>query len=204
MNESNKAKSTALLIHPQRIKGAWTDGFALDRHTESSEFLGYDSGGRAQYDTRRTPIGEAVYQLKYGSRDAREARTIARTALAFIAGWKITVDVVVPAPASRQRAQQPVHVIAQLLAKGLRVPFEASALSRARTATAVKDLPVDERQAALAGALRVDRKRTEGLRILLVDDLYQSGATLNAVAGILLSAGAARAVYALAMTRTKR
>lgn len=194
MSDSNRPRAAQLLIHPERIEGGWTDGFTLDRHIESSEFVGYDASGRAQFDTRRTPIGEAVYQLKYGSRDAREARAIAKAAVDFIGRWKIAVDAVIPAPPSRQRVQQPVQVIAQAVAKGLGVAYEPSAVSRARTSTPLKDLAVDARQAALAGAMRVDRALTEGRRILVIDDLYQSGATLNAVADILRASGGARAV----------
>ena len=32
-------------MNPKRIKGAWTDGYTLDEHTITSEFLGYDEYG---------------------------------------------------------------------------------------------------------------------------------------------------------------
>lgn len=40
-------------------------------------------------------------------------------------------------------------------------------------------------------------------KILLVDDLFQSGATMNVVAQALKSQGHAAAIYALALTRTR-
>jgi competence protein ComFC len=61
----------------------------------------------------------------------------------------------------------------------------------------------DERRRLLADAFVVSRSGVEGERILLLDDLYRSGATLNAVGEALAEAGAA-AVFALALTKTRK
>ena len=60
----------------------------------------------------------------------------------------------------------------------------------------------EERRELLDGAVTVDQAKVKGQGVLLVDDLYRSGATANAVSVALLSAGAAR-VYFLAATRTR-
>ena len=60
-----------------------------------------------------------------------------------------------------------------------------------------------ERRRLLEGAFAVSRSEVEGEPILLLDDLYRSGATLNAVAEALTQAGAA-AVFALALTKTRK
>ncbi len=60
-----------------------------------------------------------------------------------------------------------------------------------------------ERQAVLQGALVVSPPAITGKRVLLVDDLIRSGATLGAVATALTEAGAA-IIYAFALTRTRR
>jgi hypothetical protein len=54
----------------------------------------------------------------------------------------------------------------------------------------------------LQGALQVDGDVVRDKRILLIDDLYRSGATATVVAQDLLTGGAA-AVYMLAMTKTR-
>ena len=39
-------------------------GFALDFHTFSSTFIGYNAFGHPEFETRRPPIGELLYNLK--------------------------------------------------------------------------------------------------------------------------------------------
>jgi predicted amidophosphoribosyltransferase len=48
----------------------------------------------------------------------------------------------------------------------------------------------------------VDGAKVQDERVLLFDDLYRSGATLNAVTEALIASGAL-AVYALAVTQTR-
>ena len=60
----------------------------------------------------------------------------------------------------------------------------------------------DERQKLLAGAFAFDLNVVEGRRLLLVDDLYRSGATAAVVAQGLIDAGTS-AVYFLAITKTR-
>ena len=59
-----------------------------------------------------------------------------------------------------------------------------------------------ERTTALQGAFKVNEKAVRGKRILLVDDLYRSGATASIVAKALI-AGGSTTVYMLAMTKTR-
>lgn len=106
-------------------------------------------------------------------------------------------------PASKKRAVQPVGLVAQLLAKGLGVKVVDAVLKVKRTPE-LKNVSVEERQKVLVGAHTVAPADIKGKNILLLDDLYQSGATMNAVATILLQKGGATRVFALALTRTKR
>jgi len=60
-----------------------------------------------------------------------------------------------------------------------------------------------ERLKLLANAYSVTSTDLRGKAVLLVDDLYRSGATLNAVAGSLISQGQVREVYVFCPTRTR-
>jgi predicted amidophosphoribosyltransferase len=196
--------TTLLATNPLKVTGHWADGYTLDQHIQSSEFLGYDGSGNPAFDTVRTEVGESVYQLKYGSRAAGEATRLATTAVAFIKAWKVAVDAVVPMPASKTRAVQPVHLVAKEIAAQLEIELVDDAVVRNKQVPQLKNVEVSERQKILAGAHEVEAQRIAGRNVLLIDDLFQTGATMNVVAGILTSKGGAAKVYALALTRTKR
>ena len=66
------------------------------------------------------------------------------------------------------------------------------ALPQARAAS------VGERQSNVSGAFNCRDGRLAGKRVLLIDDVFTSGATLNACAGTVKAAGAA-SVWGLSM-----
>lgn len=49
-----------------QLKGSWKEGYAFDIHTISSIFTGNNEYGHPTYDTKRTEMGQCIYQLKYG------------------------------------------------------------------------------------------------------------------------------------------
>jgi competence protein ComFC len=104
--------------NPADVQGAWRQGWTLDFHTTSSEFLGYDQNGHAQFDTKRSPLGELVYQLKYrGHQTAIEVAAIMADFFNDKPNTLGRIDVVVPIPPSTIRAVQPVAEIAKELGK---------------------------------------------------------------------------------------
>lgn len=62
---------------------------------------------------------------------------------------------------------------------------------------------LDERNKLLDGAFTVKTGDLEGKTVLLFDDLYRSGATMNAVADVLQDESHVGAMYALTLTRTR-
>jgi len=77
-------------------------------------------------------------------------------------------------------------------------------LRRKRHTKAQAGLSESERQSNLAGALKVSHpEQIAGKRVLLVDDVFTTGATLRAAAAVLKEAGAAR-VVALTLARVDR
>lgn len=189
--------------NPRKIDGPWADGRVLDLHSTGSEFLGHDEFGREQFDTHRTDVGELLYRLKYRS-DASALEEIGSVAEKFIRSWRIEFDVIVPAPPTRTRRVQPLHQIADELARRFNVPVVKAVSKKAARAAELKNLrEYHQRQAVLQDALVVNRRAIEGKRVLLVDDLIRSGATLGAVAAALTDAGAA-IIFAFALTKTRR
>ncbi len=193
------------MTNPCQIEGAWKLGWALDVHTVSSVFLDYDQHGRAQFDTKRSDLGEWVYQLKYRGQSAAADRIVAIMAQ-FLRGKELVlsmIDLVVPAPPSTSRPVQPVATIAARLAERLDKAFAEDAIRKIKDTPTLKSMTeVEQRREALNDAFQGERSVVAGKGILLVDDLYRSGATANAVTLALIAAGAAR-VYFLAATRTR-
>ena len=189
--------------NPRPITGPWDEGFTLDVHTVSAEYLGDDLNGHPQFDTTRSEIGEALFRLKYrGERDA--SATLANVAAEFVRLRGFAVDVVVPVPPSRVRSFQPLAAIASRLAANLGAGYDPKSLRKIRDTPELKSMAdVAEREAALSGAFEVRGSALTGKHVLLFDDLYRSGASMREAARTLRTQGSAASLRALALTRTR-
>jgi ComF family protein len=104
-------------------------------------------------------------------------------------------DLVVPVPLhrSRERARgyNQASELAGHFAESCGLAFDPRALRRIRaTAPLAKTMHREERRAIVAGAFSGESARVEGRRILLVDDVVTTGATLDVCSEALLAAGA--------------
>lgn len=190
-------------IKPKTLRGEWKQGFALDVHTTSSTLIGHNEYGHPEFVTTRSPLGELLYRLKY-KRDASVIEEIVDTVAEFIRASKIRIDAIVPMPASNVRGVQPVVQIANALGKMLGLPVLESCVSKTRKTPQLKDVyNYEERRKLLEGAFTVNRNQSAGKSLLLFDDLYRSGATMNAVARELARQGEAKEVFVLALTHTR-
>lgn len=189
-------------INPISLKGRWKLGFALDKHVLSSVHVGMDEHGHDRFESTRSEVGELVYKLKY--RGQQEAVTeLITTSLGFLQTQGAKPDIVIPVPPTKKRQTQPVSVLAQGIAGGLGVNFSDAAVTKVKDVPAVKDVAgVTERMEMLKGCYAVSKDLVIGKTVLLVDDLYQTGATMNAVASALYDMGA-KDVFVLTMTKTR-
>jgi len=165
--------------------------------------LGYNEYGHPHFNTERTEIGELLYRLKYRG-DEAAVNPIAEAASAFIRTWKPGIEVIVPAPPSKARPKQPLFQIADEIGKLLGTPVDKTSVRKTSATPELKNLDQTKRIEALAGAHSIEGQALSGRRVLLLDDLYQSGATLNAITILLKGAGGAAAVFALALTRARK
>lgn len=188
-------------INPQRIVGKWRIGYALGRHTLSSTYLGADQFGHDKFDTKRSGIGELLYQLKY-HRNSSVLPEIVDTIAGFLAK-SFSFEMIVPVPASTPRPVQPVAQVANALGERLGLPV-MHCVSATRATMQLKDVyDLAQRQSQLEGLYAVNADVTRGKRILLFDDLFRSGATMNAITALTYEVGGAADVCALTLTCTR-
>jgi competence protein ComFC len=204
INHATKGYIAVTSINPVRISGKWHDGYALDEHTVRSTFIGYDEVGHALFATQRSPIGELLYRLKY--RDDRAAlRPLVETIATFVWDeWQIAPQWIIPVPPTRERRFQPVLALANQIGHDLNIPVWERAITKVRRTAELKNVyTYTERVKLLRGAYKMAKGSVRGDTILLFDDLYRSGATLNVLTDLLYDVGHAATVYALTVTKTR-
>lgn len=119
---------------------------------------------------------------------------------------RFQADVVVPVPLHRQRERERGYnqaaLIAKPLAKLLGLPYKPILLTRVLPRPDKQILSIDERWKSVRGAFATrPGSRIDNQRVLLVDDVLTTGATLDSCAKTLRAAGA-QSVLGLTVARS--
>lgn len=144
----------------------------------------------------RGPMMKAIHALKY-----RGQTSVAEPLGALLAEWwaghALTADILLPVPLHPRRERQRGYNQSALLAKefgrhiGLRVAPQM--LERVKDTRPQVGLNAPARRQNMADAFHASNDLT-GLRVLLLDDVATTGATMEAAASALRAAGAAGVV----------
>ena len=140
------------------------------------------------------PVAHAIQRFKYDGRSELGA-VLASLMVEHAEHWAGKVDAVVPVPLHwqrrRARGYDQAALLARPLARSLGVPVLLRGLRRVRNTPSQVDLPHAERQRNIAGAFAP--WRLSGVRrVLLVDDVRTTGATLRAASAALKAGGVAQ------------
>lgn len=142
---------------------------------------------RFKYDNCRT------YQDFYVQEMAKTFRTLF---------FRTRIDGIVPIPLHRKKQRKRGFNQAALLAEGLGrelgLPVYENLLLRTRNTRPQKELTRTERQENLKTAFKIQKKGVELKAVLLIDDIYTTGATIDAAARVLLEAGVQK-IYFLSL-----
>lgn len=148
-------------------------------------------------------VKESVYRMKfhnkreyldyYGAKMADELEKNVRR-------WQ--TDFMVPVPMhwrkKRERGFNQAEILAKKMAEGLNLPVRNDLVVRSRYTRPQKELFLRERKENLRGAFEVRKNEVTNQTIILVDDIYTTGTTIDEIAGELKHAGA-RCVYFLTL-----
>lgn len=118
------------------------------------------------------------------------------------------VDLILPVPLSRERLVQrgfnQSHLLGLRLSRGLSVPLEPALLIRSKDTVPQSTLSREERLKNPRGAFSVSASARRRLprRVVIVDDVMTTGATLNECARVLVREGVEE-VHAAVLARTR-
>jgi ComF family protein len=145
------------------------------------------------------PAADAIRHFKYAG-DLASARPLTRLLVAGALAYAGSVDAVVPMPLHpnklRARGWNPSLVLARPVARALGVPLRPRWLTRTRATRTQAGLSSAERLRNVYGAFRA--RSVPGCRVLLIDDVRTTGATLAEAARELQTRGHSVVTLALA------
>jgi ComF family protein len=149
------------------------------------------------------PLREAIHKLKY-KRDIGLGDALAEPMIQSLEKLNWSLDIITSVPLGLARFKERGYNQATLLARPislcLQIPFSSRALTRVRETKTQVGLTVSERQENMVGAFQAKRELVQRKKVLVIDDVATSGATLNACANALLEAEASQ-VYVFSLAR---
>lgn len=147
-------------------------------------------------------VAVSIYRFKYAGRQEYAcfyAEQIVKELGKTIRTWH--ADALVPVPIhytrKRERGYNQAEVLAREIGKRMGIPVAANLLKRVRKTLPQKLLDSKERQNNLKKAFKIKRNDVKLKRVIIVDDIYTTGSTIDACAAELKSA-AVEKVYFIA------
>ncbi|MEC5387338.1 ComF family protein [Uliginosibacterium sp. H3] len=152
------------------------------------------------------PVREMIMALKFGAAFTVSDMLISALLAVASEADDLSADIIVPMPLHRQRMAERGFNQSMELARGvgraLDLPVRAQLLVRDADTRHQAGMPLRQRIKNVRGAFRCVES-IAGKRVLVIDDVMTSGATLNELARTLKLAGAAQ-VSNLVVARTLR
>jgi ComF family protein len=157
-------------------------------------------------ELEQQPLRSVVHKFKYGRKVSLGkplGRLMARGSEEFLS--EIRAELIVPVPLHpkrlRWRGFNQSVLLARQVSRAYDTPMDPFVLTRRRETPPQTQLSEEERRRNMRGAFAVDPdKPVKNKTILLVDDVYTSGATANECSRVLRRAGA-KDVYVLTLAR---
>ncbi len=136
-----------------------------------------------------------MYRFKYSNR-RDYAGFFAKAAIKYNGVWlrEIAPDIIIPVPMypgkKRKRGYNQAEIFGRKLSKEIGIPCREDIIYRIRDTMPLKALVAAQRQTKLKEAFECRRIIPGDIRILLVDDIYTTGSTVDEISGTLIKSGA--------------
>ncbi len=150
-----------------------------------------------------SPLREGIHRFKYEGQPQLAAAFAARMSDIWLANG-LSSDLIVPVPLHasrlRERGFNQSELLARHVAQATGMPAATNAMQRIRATQQQAHLDATARQENVRGAFTALPQQIGGKAILLVDDVFTTGATLMECTSALHRAGA-QSVIALTLAR---
>lgn len=145
----------------------------------------------------REPMSDLICLFKY-KQNLRLAKFFGQKMVEFIKNYALldNIDIIVPIPLHKKRLRErefnQAEILAQIISKEYNLELSSRAITRIHMKNVQSKLQRDKRFENIKGAFRIEIDIFKNRDILLVDDVFTTGATLSEAALALKQAGAAR------------
>jgi ComF family protein len=150
-------------------------------------------------------LREALHHFKYGQLTAL-ARPLGDLMATYWRQHPMPIDILVPVPLHaarlRERGYNQAALLAREMARQVGLAVDERTLLRQRSTAPQVELDIRQRKENVHGAFRCSSDALAGKRVLLIDDVCTTGATLEACA-VAAQEGGAHRVWALTLARAR-
>lgn len=168
---------------------------------EEKEYCGDCAGKKKYYEQGKSVwlhkdnVCWSIYQFKYHNRRIY-GKFYAEELFRLYGKWikDKKIDVIIPVPLHRRRRRKrgynQAEIVAKHLGKMIGIPVDTRSVLRIYNTKPQKELSHNERKKNLEHAFRVTKHWDRKKNVLLIDDIYTTGNTIDAVAKKLKENGA--------------
>lgn len=158
--------------------------------------------GRAVWQYKKQ-VSDSLLRFKYHNQ-RNYAKVYGEWVVRLFSKWikERNIDVIVPVPIHksrmRSRGYNQAFLVAKVLGESLNIPVDDESVIRSKKTLPQKELSVFERMQNIQKSFSLRNDSFRGKNILIIDDIYTTGLTVDALSFSLIKGGA-KNIYFIAL-----